>query len=110
MELNNQNQSKSSSQESQSSTHSDHYYYPPNQETKLGEESVIYSKFPIAIPTTNKRDFQVVDKYFLDLLERNKINKSTPKSKEEIKQTKMDKPSSSKIPSSIEEIYEENLN
>ncbi|MBW0588444.1 hypothetical protein O181_128159 [Austropuccinia psidii MF-1] len=44
------------------------------------------------------------------MLETNKVNNSTPKSKGEMKQSKMDKPSSSKLPSSIEEIQEENLN
>ncbi|MBW0543783.1 hypothetical protein O181_083498, partial [Austropuccinia psidii MF-1] len=101
---------KPSSQKSESSTHSDHYYYPPKQESELGEESEKYSNFPIATPRTNKRDLKVVEKFFLDLLERNKINNSTPNSKEEINKSKMDKPSSSKLPSSIEEIQEENLN
>ncbi|MBW0576056.1 hypothetical protein O181_115771 [Austropuccinia psidii MF-1] len=99
---------KPSSQESESSTPSDHYYYPPKQETELGEESNKYSNFPIATPRTNKRDLKVVEKFFLDLLERNKLNKSI--SKEEINQSKMDKPSSSKLPGSIEEIQEENFN
>ncbi|MBW0484735.1 hypothetical protein O181_024450 [Austropuccinia psidii MF-1] len=110
LKSNNKNWSKSSSQEFQSSTHSDHHYYPPNKETQLPEESGIYSKFHSATPRTNKRELKVVDKLFLDLLERNKINKSTPKSKQEINQSKIDKPSSSKLPSSIEEIHEENLN
>ncbi|MBW0478064.1 hypothetical protein O181_017779 [Austropuccinia psidii MF-1] len=101
---------KSSSQDSQSPTPSDHYYYPPKQETELGEESEIYSSFPIATVRTNKSDLKVVEKFFLDLLEENEISDSIPKSKEEINYSKVDKPSSSKLPVSIEEIQEENLN
>ncbi|MBW0481139.1 hypothetical protein O181_020854 [Austropuccinia psidii MF-1] len=107
---NNQNQSKTSSQESQTSNESDHYYYPPEQETELGKESEIYSKFPIATPRTNRRDLKVVEKFLLDLLERNEINNSTQKSKEGINKSKVDKPSPSKLHSSIEEIQEEHLN
>ncbi|MBW0472003.1 hypothetical protein O181_011718 [Austropuccinia psidii MF-1] len=67
-----------------------------------------YSNFPIAIQGTNKGDLKAVEKLFLDLLERNEPNKSI--SKEDINQSKMDKPSSSKLPSSIEEIKEAILN
>ncbi|MBW0582148.1 hypothetical protein O181_121863 [Austropuccinia psidii MF-1] len=104
---NNQNKSKPLSQESESSSHSDHYYHPPKQETELGEESNKYSNFPIATPRTNKRDLKVVEKFFLDLLDINKLHKLI--SKEEINQSKMDKPSSSKLPGSIEEIQEETV-
>ncbi|MBW0464662.1 hypothetical protein O181_004377 [Austropuccinia psidii MF-1] len=77
---------------------------------ELGKELRIYYNSTIATQRKHKRDLKFVEKFFLDFLERNKINNQIPELKEEIHKLRMDQPSSSKIPTGIEEIQEENIN